>query len=166
MTNKTLYMAYGSNMNIGQMANRCPDARPIHGFILPDFKLVFRGVADIEPSKGSYLPIGLWEITDKCLIALDHYEGVSKKGNGLYRRHYFRDNIFHDRTVMTYMMNHKGISEPSRFYYNVIKEGYADFGLDDKHLRKALAEAREKTVTDYDFLGYRDRDWWYDVKTK
>ena len=163
MPETPLYIAYGSNMNVGQMASRCPDARPIHGFILPDYKLVFRGEADIEPSRGSYLPVAMWAVTERCLVALDRYEGVC---GGLYRRHYFRDNIFHDRTVMTYMMTHRGISEPSRFYYDVIKEGYNDFGLDDKHLREALTEAKEKTVYEHDFLGDRKGKWWHDVFTK
>ena len=33
MNEKTLYFAYGSNLNLDQMARRCPDAEPV-GFLL------------------------------------------------------------------------------------------------------------------------------------
>jgi hypothetical protein len=41
-----LYFAYGSNLNIAGMAQRCPAAKPVSRFLLPNARLVFRGVAD------------------------------------------------------------------------------------------------------------------------
>ena len=69
------YFAYGSNMNQDQMELRSPKAKPYGLILLPDHQLVFRGVADIEESKGSDIPIALWEITAKDEAALDAYEG-------------------------------------------------------------------------------------------
>ena len=43
-----LYFAYGSNLNLTQMANRCPQAKQLGSAYLPNWRLVFRGVADIE----------------------------------------------------------------------------------------------------------------------
>ncbi len=40
---KKLYIAYGSNMNMQQMAMRCPKATPLGKYILEDYKLEFRG---------------------------------------------------------------------------------------------------------------------------
>ena len=40
---RTIYLAYGSNLNISQMAYRCPNAKPWGATILPDWKLEFWG---------------------------------------------------------------------------------------------------------------------------
>ena len=63
----TLYLAYGSNLNVSQMSSRCPDAIPMGGFYLPDYKLVFRGVADIEYEKGNAIPVGMWHSAYKLI---------------------------------------------------------------------------------------------------
>ena len=70
-----LYGAYGANLNMANMEVRCPQAKPILGFTLVGFRLVFNGVADIIKHKGAKVPIGLWKITDKCEKALDKFEG-------------------------------------------------------------------------------------------
>ena len=63
-----LYFSYGSNLNVSQMASRCPNAIQLGSTYLPNWRLVFRGVADIEPSRNvdDLLPVGVWEITDEC----------------------------------------------------------------------------------------------------
>ena len=70
-------MAYGSNLNLANMATRCPDAKHLGSMYIPNWKLVFRHVADIVPSydKEDLLPVGVWEITKDCEKALDFYEG-------------------------------------------------------------------------------------------
>ena len=40
-----LYLAYGSNLNKRQMANRCPNAKALENHILTGYKLEFRRVA-------------------------------------------------------------------------------------------------------------------------
>ena len=76
-----LYFAYGSNLNQEQMSGRCPDAKPLGKFTLENWRLVFRGVADIEPHEGSLLMCGLWDITSRDEKNLDRYEGFPR----LYR---------------------------------------------------------------------------------
>ena len=78
------YIAYGSNMNIEQMSRRCPNAKPIGKTVLKNYKLVFKGVADIEKSESEEVPIVVWEITKECEKALDIYEGYPR----LYRKEY------------------------------------------------------------------------------
>ena len=55
------------------MAIRCPEAVKMGSDYISGWKLVFRTVADIIPTKNinSKLPVGIWKITDKCEIALD-----------------------------------------------------------------------------------------------
>ena len=42
------YLAYGMNTNRAAMRQRCPKAKPMGGFYLPNYRLIFRGVADFR----------------------------------------------------------------------------------------------------------------------
>jgi len=129
--NQTLYVAYGSNLNMDQMSVRCPNARPLYPVVIKDWKLVFRGVADITPAEGHEVMAGLWAITEECEKALDRYEGFPN----LYRKHYF--DFEGEDSVMTYVMNRDGIRPPMEHYYAVIEEGYQDFSLETLTLERA-----------------------------
>ena len=135
---RMLYFAYGSNLNIEQMKMRCPLAKPLKGIMIPNWRLVFRGYADIEPYKDAILLGGLWEITQECEKVLDKYEGV--KG-GLYRKCYFP---YEDRQVLYYRMNDNEIYYPPSWYVEVIAEGYRDFNLELADLSAAVDHAYEK----------------------
>ena len=132
---RTLYFSYGSNLNKGQMSIRCPNAMPLGTFMLKDWRLVFRGVADIEPHKGGILPVGAWSLTDKCELALDVYEGYPR----LYTKKWF--NI-EGKRYMTYVMNRGGISRPSKGYVETIRQGYHDFGLNPAFLTEAIQHSQ------------------------
>ena len=69
------YLSYGMNTNLESMKARCPDAEPMGGFYLPNYRLVFRGVADLIPDDNCAAPVVLWKITTKCLRSLDRVEG-------------------------------------------------------------------------------------------
>ena len=96
---RRLYFAYGSNLNMAQMAQRSPTATPLGSAYFPGWRLVFRGVADIEIGEPEdLLPVGIWEIGPEDEAALDRYEGV---GSGLYRQVMING-------MMTYRMNSGG----------------------------------------------------------
>ena len=61
------YGAYGANLNKANMEVRCPQAKPMIGFMLEGYKLVFNGVADIVKDKSASVPIGLWKITKRWM---------------------------------------------------------------------------------------------------
>lgn len=142
----TVYMAYGSNLNIEQMGERCPRASVIGGTVLKGHHLTFRGrygsaVATIERQKGSSVPVLLWEITPECEKALDRYEGFPR----LYRKKRLNVKLEgQDIQAMAYIMNegHR-ISLPGRYYYQTILQGYRDCGFDEKILDTAVEEAVE-----------------------
>lgn len=74
------YLAYGSNLNIRQMKNRCPDAVRVGTSILNDYQLMFKGsktgsYLTVEKSIGSKVPLGVFEINKRDLARLDVYEG-------------------------------------------------------------------------------------------
>lgn len=132
------YIAYGSNMNVEQMSRRCPNAKPIGKTVLKNYKLVFKGVADIEKSESEEVPVVVWEITKECEKALDIYEGYPR----LYRKEYVEIEI-NGKTelAMVYVMNYAKGAKPSEYYYNVIKQGYKDFDINTAPLEKALKES-------------------------
>lgn len=140
---KTLYLAYGSNLNLEQMKRRCPTAKKVGTAILEDYKLTFNGgyksaVATIKPYKGSTVPVLIWELEKEDEAALDRYEGWPR----LYRKETLQVMLNGKRTdVMAYIMNDVyPTNEPSVYYYSTIRKGYKDNGLDIKILDKAVDE--------------------------
>lgn len=143
---RTIYLAYGSNLNIKQMADRCPTAKVLGKAELKNYQLLFRGsnagaVATIEPKKKGSVPVLLWEITPADEAALDRYEGWPF----LYRK----ENVkvrFNSKTVtaMVYIMNDgRPLGRPSCYYYNTILQGYIEAGFDVETLRKAVDDSVE-----------------------
>lgn len=155
----TLYWAYGSNLSKENMSRRCPDAKLVKPFILGQLELVFRVAADVRVVKDddAITPGGLWKITPACEAALDFAEGVAK---GTYIKRYFQINHAGKKhTVLFYQMRtHRGIIPPTVEYYNVIAQGYRDFGLPIGFLEEALEKAwNQKTWTPELMRRWRDK---------
>ena len=135
MEYKRLYIAYGSNINLEQMARRCPNSKVIGTSMIPDYELEFRNVATIVPKKGAQVPVLMWEIDQREELSLDRYEGFPN----MYRKEIFNMNVNgRIREGMAYLMNRGEISPPSPMYYNAIKKGYEANGMDTSYLRTAL----------------------------
>ena len=139
----TMYFAYGSNINLEQMAYRCPDATVVGPVALENYELLFRrgGFATIAPSEGGKVHGLLWSITPDCERSLDRYEG--------YPRFYdkrmvtVRDGEGWSLSVMAYIMDERFREPmlPSATYYNGIREGYQQNGLPVAALKKAWDHA-------------------------
>ena len=132
MMEKSLYFAYGSNINLDQMQYRCPDATVYGQAVLDNYDLRFcgSGVATVEPKEGACVYGLLWELTDKCEASLDRYEGYPR----LYIKQTLEVRTFDGQRVpvMAYIMNpelHLKPSLPPRDYYLGIKTGYEQNGL-------------------------------------
>jgi hypothetical protein len=142
----TVMFAYGSNLNLAQMARRCPAAVPLGRWRLADWRLVFRGVADCIPEPGAVCYGGVWRITPRCEHALDAYEGI---GSGMYAKTYIpiKRTPQGETELLIYTMNSTGIMPPSESYYDVIKRGYRDFRM-PRAAHKLLREALEESWDD------------------
>ncbi len=136
-----LYIAYGSNLNLAQMAARCPSARVYAQGVLNNWKLVYRGAmtnshATIERKSGSTVPVLLWEIQPSDEYRLDIYEG--------YPRYYFKKNIMVDiegrkKKAMVYIMDERQLpGRPSASYVRTILQGYIDNDMDISIFQKSL----------------------------
>ncbi|MDR2360036.1 MAG: gamma-glutamylcyclotransferase [Oscillospiraceae bacterium] len=146
------YLAYGSNLNIGQMQFRCPAAEPVGKTLLTGYRLTFCGgngsaVANIEPDNESIVPCALWRITAEDERALDGYEGFPY----LYHKTTVRVPFGKRKiSAMVYVMEDgHPVGMPGRGYLRTILEGYADFELDTF----ALAEAVRTSVAVHEPYG-------------
>ena len=147
-----LYVAYGSNLHIGQMAHRCPTAKVVGASSLKGRRLLFRGghggaVATVEQYEGGSVPVLAWEITAADEAALDRYEGFPF----FYRKEKVKIEIDGKRrTAMVYIMNSEGrggeyrpLNQPGVGYYATILEGYKAAGFDINILRQATVDSVE-----------------------
>ncbi len=145
------YFAYGSNMNLDQMAHRCPDAEVVGRAVLKDYRLVFRGnrngngVASVVPDPGKEVQGLLWKITPRCEQSLDFYEG--------YPRLYGKEEIkVQTKTgevakVAVYIMNEPYQSQPaipSEYYLKGILDGCRQNHLPQKDVRRAAEETKKE----------------------
>jgi hypothetical protein len=147
--NKKLYVCYGSNLHIGQMAHRCPDAKVYGSGVIKNHRLVFYGVASIEPHKNEDCPVGVWEITEADEENLDIYEGWPH----LYRKETVEVVMSNGETVkaMVYIMNRSGReSMPTDGYYDTILSGYRSFKLPISYLTNCVKRVRKSNP----HLGY------------
>lgn len=156
---KKYYIAYGSNMSVSQMKERCPTAVPVGTAILKDWELVFRYHATIEPKPGASVPVVVWEITDSDERNLDHYEGYPhyyEKQHVTVEMREFKSPQKKKIMAMVYVMvkERSPISPPSGAYLNVIAEGYDRFKFNGGILRKAVDEAAFINMDSDDYAHY------------
>ena len=141
-----LYVAYGSNLNMVQMHSRCPTAEFVGTGVIQDYELQFKGSvhnahATIVPKAGSSVPVGIWTIGETDERRLDVYEG--------YPSYYFKQDIpvqMEDGTLtgMVYIMDPRmDFGNPSKSYYDIVRQGYADCGLDTAVLDQAVSDSMD-----------------------
>lgn len=153
---KVYYLAYGSNLNLRHMKDRCPHARPIGTASLPDRRLVFRGAArgyylTLEPAPGFAAPVGLWDVPATDLPALDYYEG--------YPEFYYKASLpsldclsltgqaFQAPAFLYLMRESYAYGLPTEEYGQACAEGFQDFGFDPALLRQAYDYSKERLNT-------------------
>ena len=140
MKNQSIYLAYGSNLNLLQMARRCPTAEVLGATEIQGCDLKFRGksgyaVATVEPGEGK-VPALLWEITAADERALDRYEDWPR----LYRKETMMVELDGEQAeAMVYIMNDGyDLGAPHPLYFSIIKDGYRSAGFDTAVLDEAL----------------------------
>lgn len=139
MGKKILYAAYGSNINLEQMAYHCPNSTVAGTAMLKGYELQFRHHATVAPNAESEVPILLWELDSQDELFLDRYEGFPK----YYRKEGITLELNGESVeAMVYIMNGgRPLESPTVEYYDIIEQGYRENGLDTSYLETALAEA-------------------------
>ncbi len=144
---KKYYLAYGSNLNLYQMAYRCRSAKPIGSINIKDYRLVYKGSADqysyltLEQSKNSIVPLGLFEVSYSDILSLDVYEGYPT----FYSKYYIPIKINGKvKKAIIYIMNKNfDYYLPSEEYIDICNKGYEHFGFDKNILKQALEDTKE-----------------------
>lgn len=152
MEKKKYYLAYGSNLNVRQMRYRCPTAKPIGITAIPDYELLYKGsktgsYLTIEKKKGSLVPIAVWEVTAADEKRLDAYEGYP---NFYYKKEMklpvrLANGKTKKLTAFIYIMHEeRELGCPSLSYIRTCKEGYRNFGFDQKYLETAYLRSTKE----------------------
>ncbi|MCI8648675.1 MAG: gamma-glutamylcyclotransferase [Anaerotruncus sp.] len=155
MQKTSLYLAYGSNLNLEQMRWRCPTAEVVGTAWLQDYALLFRGgdarsgrgaVATIEPKEDANLPVLIWEIRARDEQALDRYEGYPY----FYHKEQMEVELAGKQvSVMAYVMNPGySLGLPSESYYRTIAQGYRSAGFDLETLDAAVEESYQRSLVE------------------
>ena len=134
------YLAYGANMDVDVMKQRCPDAKLLGTGTLEGWRLMFKGeppfsYGTIEQWDGFSVPYVLWEISAADERKLDRYEGFPK--------HYQKGTVaidFLGEKIMV-MFYHKpekqAVGAPSDHYVAALWKSYEAFGFDLVILKRA-----------------------------
>ena len=155
MPEKKYYIAYGSNLNLRQMRQRCPDARVIGTAELKDWQLLFKGsktgsYLTIEKKNGGTVPVAVWEVSENDEKRLDMYEGyptfyykkeldISVKG--------IRTGKQRKKKAFVYIMHEdRPFGIPSDYYIDVCAEGYQAFRFDIAYLADAYYYSKENAA--------------------
>ena len=138
------YFAYGSNLNLGQMAGRCPESTTVQIARLEGYELAFRGgVLTILPKEDSHVDGLIWSISEQDERHLDRYEG--------FPRLYGKENVTVQdasgtgHAVLIYIMEEPWCSrpqEPGGNYLNTVLEGCLQTGVPQEPVLKALERCR------------------------
>ena len=141
------YLAYGSNLSIAQMVQRCPNAVYVGKATIKDYQLLFKGsYLTIEKKEGASVPVLVWKITEYDEARLDRYEGFPtfyyKESMNVEVTSLLGDVSLGNVDALIYIMHEeRKLGLPSLHYYEVCLDGYAHFGFDPEFLENALTDS-------------------------
>ena len=147
-----LYFAYGSNMSLKQIQDRCPDCKKVAIGVLRDHNLVFLsysknrkcGVASIEVSQGDEVWGVVYELSDADLAKLDKCEGYNPH-HAPHKNSYNRASISvnlcghleRQCNCLTYFATvQAGTFLPNEEYKRAIQRGAEENGLPESYIDK------------------------------
>ncbi|MBN2034423.1 MAG: gamma-glutamylcyclotransferase [Deltaproteobacteria bacterium] len=144
-----LYFAYGSNLDWGQMKERCPSTLFVDTALLSKYRLAFSrmsvarqcGVADIVPDEKKDVWGIVYQITERDLETLDQYEGFQP---GRAKNPYIQTEVVvfakgasnNPITAITYIVQDKAEKHipPNREYLDLIIHGARHWHLPQEYI--------------------------------
>jgi len=139
MSKKYYYFAYGANLNLDGMEFRCPGYKKVEAALLHNYKLVFRGVADVVPSEGNTVMGAVYLLTEEHFQALDRFEGYPN----LYIRKVVEVETLSGRKIkaIIYLMRQKRKPQPpSGYYLDTIITGLRQWNLAESYQIELLEQ--------------------------
>ena len=145
-----LYFAYGSNLSLSQMQDRCKMSVPITPAVLKGYKLTFKhnkrgnGVADIVKEDGSEVLGALYAVSKSDVKSLDKFEGHPH----VYVRQQVEVQANGEQVnVITYIMRDEfkpGV--PKQEYLQRILRGYRDWHLPVNNVIKEVKYIKKEAI--------------------
>lgn len=129
------YFAYGSNMNLEQMKQRCPDARFLKRSYLKGYKFVYDGhsltrngaVANVVKFNKGVVWGALFEADNICIENLDRYEGYPT--NYQKKSIEVKDDQDNKYQALIYLRKPQSEGTPSDEYRKIVLKGASDCEL-------------------------------------
>ena len=133
----TTYFAYGSNLVLDQMAQRCPHSRPLGTAALDHwrFRINAAGWATIVPESGARVHGLLWNLTPDDESALDLYEEMP---SGLYEKRLLTVTVTtgEAREAMVYLALDPTPGKPMARYWDPIQSAAKACGFPPEYLEE------------------------------
>ena len=136
------YVAYGLNMDISGMGDRCPNSIPIGIGFIKNYNLYFKGCATIEKEEGKEVPVLIWRLNKAGEKRLDKIEGYPN----YYKKEIIEVN-FNDKIInaMVYIMNEEIQEyEFSESYIERLVSYYDNLKIDLKYLEQFIEDTKKK----------------------
>ncbi len=120
---RTLYFAYGSNLDADQLSQRCPSSKGLFRAVLRHYRLDFThfssrwvgGAADVLPHSGAVVWGVLYELDEADLDLLDHFErGYDRIAL------WVEDDSGHSHRAVSYTVREKHSFRPTEIYLEKI----------------------------------------------
>lgn len=135
---RSYYIAYGSNMDINQMKERCPDSKFIGTSELKNYQLNFRKscsnyFATLDRKEGSSVPAVIWSVSKDDEKRLDRFEGVAIN---CYYKITIEIDVGGDIVEgLCYLIDEsRDEGKPPLNYINILKDAYARFNFNASQL--------------------------------
>lgn len=136
-------IAYGRNLDLKRMKERCPHCKLVGKAMLKDWQIAFRKYITVEPCKGGEVPVGVWEIDEVAEKELDIIEE--------YPVMYDKQEVeitLNGKVIkaLVYTINDTHPKYPDKAYLNRVLIGYDDFKFDKKYIFDAISRLPQKRV--------------------
>ena len=141
MKNKICYFAYGSNLNVDQIKERCKSFRLVGKSILKRYKLEFGGFSDKWDCGTANIVLDeneevwgiIYELTENALMDLDYCEGnYDRVGVSVF-------NNFKKLNAFTYQLKNKNDkSNPSNMYLSIMIDAARKFSFPKYYINRLI----------------------------
>lgn len=144
-------VAYGSNLCLRRMKSRCPSAEVYGTSVIHGYRMLFKqsmtgAYATIEQDANCHIPVVIYRVTAEDEARLDRFEGYPR----YYRKQEFllptwtlngkkrRNRV----NGIAYIMHESRLlGEPPEDYFELLLEGYDQWGFDQEILFTALEDS-------------------------
>ena len=141
-----LYAAYGSNLHLADMRQRCPQAVRVGHALLGGYALHYRGrpgnvMLTIEPQADGVVPLGIWAVSAADEQALDVYEDFPDLYGKVTMTVMLQSSDGSESPVEVFlyvMVDGMPHGQPTAHYVEICEIGYRDFGFDVNILYNAV----------------------------